>query len=182
MTSEIQIITSTSFNTESGNMTACSAGEAICLLEFSIRKSLASEFSYLEKYFNTKIREGMNSQLEMLKQQISEYFEGTRREFSIPLVSPGTVFQKQVWQELLKIPYGTTRSYIELATILGNPGAVRAVAAANRMNRIAIIIPCHRVIGSDGNLIGYSGGLERKRWLLEHEKRHSGQPSDLTLF
>jgi AraC family transcriptional regulator, regulatory protein of adaptative response / methylated-DNA-[protein]-cysteine methyltransferase len=182
MTSEIQIITSTTFNTESGNMTACSVDGGICLLEFTSRKSLASEFSYLENYFNSKITDGNNSQFEMLKKQLAEYFDGSRKEFSLPIVTPGTVFQKEVWQELLKIPYGVTRSYLELATILGKPGAVRAVAAANRMNRIAIIIPCHRVIGSNGNLIGYSGGLERKRWLLENEKRHSGQPSDLTLF
>jgi AraC family transcriptional regulator of adaptative response/methylated-DNA-[protein]-cysteine methyltransferase len=182
MTAEIQILTSTTFNTESGKMTACSVADGVCLLEFSSRKSLAAEFTCLEKYFKSKIKEGNNAQLEMLKKQLSEYFEGTRKEFSVPLVSPGTLFQQGVWNELLKIPYGATRTYLELATILGKPGAVRAVAAANRMNRIAIIIPCHRVIGSDGNLIGYSGGLERKRWLLEHEKRYSGQPSDLTLF
>jgi AraC family transcriptional regulator, regulatory protein of adaptative response / methylated-DNA-[protein]-cysteine methyltransferase len=182
MTPEIDMITASTFNTESGNMTACVVGEGICLLEFSNRKSLGSEFSYLERYFNSKIKEGDNSQLEMLRKQLAEYFNGTRKEFSVPLVYPGTVFQKAVWQELLKIPYGATRSYLELATLLRKPEAVRAVAAANRMNRIAIIIPCHRVIGSDGNLIGYSGGLERKIWLLEHEKRYSGQPSNLTLF
>lgn len=182
MTQETKTINSATFNTESGNMTACAVDEGICLLEFSSRKSLASEFSYLEKYFNSKIKEGDNSHLEMLKKQLTEYFDGKRKEFSVPVVTPGTVFQQSVWQELLKIPYGVTRTYLELAKLLGKPGAVRAVAAANRINRIAIIIPCHRVIGSDGNLIGYSGGLDRKRWLLEHEKRYSGQPSELSLF
>jgi AraC family transcriptional regulator of adaptative response/methylated-DNA-[protein]-cysteine methyltransferase len=182
MTQETRTITSTTFNTASGSMTACAVDEGICLLEYSSRKSLNSEFSYLEKYFNSKIKEGNNSQLELLKKQLVEYFDGTRKEFSVTVVSPGTVFQQSVWQELLKIPYGSACSYLELAKLLGKPGAVRAVAAANRMNRIAIIIPCHRVIGSDGNLIGYSGGLDRKRWLLEHEKRHSDQSSDLTLF
>jgi AraC family transcriptional regulator, regulatory protein of adaptative response / methylated-DNA-[protein]-cysteine methyltransferase len=182
MAPETKMINSSTFDTVLGNMTACAVEEGICLLEFSSRKSLASEFVYLEKYFNSKIKEGNSFHLEILKEQLAGYFDGSRKEFTVPIIYAGTVFQQAVWQKLLEIPYGSTRSYLELATILGKPAAVRAVAAANRMNRIAIIIPCHRVIGSDGTLTGYSGGLERKRWLLEHEKRHSGQPSDLTLF
>ncbi len=92
------------------------------------------------------------------------------------------MFQQAVWKELQKIPFGTTRSYLEQAKSLNNPKSVRAVANANGTNRIAIVIPCHRVIGSDGSLIGYGGGLERKRWLIEHEKKYSGKPVEGILF
>jgi len=101
--------------------------------------------------------------------QIHEYFEGTRAFFSLKLNPDGTTFQKQVWNELLNIPYGKTISYLELSKRLGDVKAIRAVASANGKNPIWIIIPCHRVIGSDGRLIGYAGGLHRKQWLLEHE-------------
>ena len=102
--------------------------------------------------------------------QLMEYFEGKRKGFDLPLVLPGTEFQIKVWDQLLTIPFGSTRSYAEQAVAIGNPKAVRAVARANGDNRLAIIIPCHRVIGSDGKLTGYGGGLWRKEWLLAHEK------------
>lgn len=101
--------------------------------------------------------------------QIQEYFDGRRTHFSFPLNLSGTEFQKKVWQELLKIPYGKTCSYLELAKKLGDVKAIRAVASANGRNPIWIIVPCHRIIGSDGSLTGYAGGLWRKKWLLEHE-------------
>ena len=101
--------------------------------------------------------------------QLEEYFAGKRRAFDIPLDLRGTEFQKRCWQELLKIPYGETRSYADIARAIGNPPAVRAVGLANGQNPIAIIVPCHRVIGSDGSLTGYGGGLEVKRRLLELE-------------
>lgn len=106
------------------------------------------------------------------KRQLQEYFEGTRRAFDLPLEAEGTEFQKLVWQALREIPYGTTISYQELARRVGAETAVRAVGAANGANPIPIVIPCHRVIGADGSLTGYGGGLERKRWLLDLE---SGQ-------
>ena len=102
-------------------------------------------------------------------QQLSEYFAGTRRDFDLPLRLQGTVFQQRVWQELTEIPYGTTWSYGQLAKRLGNPNASRAVGLANGQNPISILVPCHRVIGADGSLTGYGGGLERKQWLLTHE-------------
>ena len=102
-------------------------------------------------------------------QQLNEYFAGTRREFDLPLRLQGTVFQQRVWQELKEIPYGTTWSYGQLAKRLGNPNASRAVGLANGQNPISILVPCHRVIGADGSLTGYGGGLERKQWLLTHE-------------
>jgi methylated-DNA-[protein]-cysteine S-methyltransferase len=101
--------------------------------------------------------------------QISEYFDGTRTEFDLPIALRGTDFQRQVWQQLRSIPFGQTVSYGDLARTIGNPSAVRAVGSANGDNPISIIVPCHRVIGSDGSLTGYGGGLERKEWLLKHE-------------
>lgn len=101
--------------------------------------------------------------------QLREYFEGTRKEFSLTLNPEGTEFQKNVWRALEQIPYGKTVSYLELSKTLGDPKAIRAVASANGKNPLWIVIPCHRVIGSDGSLTGYAGGLHRKKWLLEHE-------------
>jgi methylated-DNA-[protein]-cysteine S-methyltransferase len=101
--------------------------------------------------------------------QLEEYFAGTRSDFALDLAAGGTEFERQVWGELVKIPFGKRCSYLEIAERLGNPGAVRAVGLANSRNPIAIIVPCHRVVGSDGSLTGYAGGLWRKQWLLEHE-------------
>lgn len=110
--------------------------------------------------------------------QLKEYFSGKRKVFQLSLNMKGTAFQKNVWQELLHIPYGKTCSYLELSRKLGDIKAIRAVAAANGQNPFWIVVPCHRVIGSDGSLTGYAGGLWRKKWLLEHEYPHKQQ----TLF
>lgn len=109
---------------------------------------------------------------EAVVDQLAEYFAGTRTRFSVALAPVGTAFQRQVWQELLNIPYGETRSYADVAYAINNPRAVRAVGHANGKNPISLIIPCHRVIGRAGSLVGYGGGLDRKRWLLDHERRH----------
>jgi len=101
--------------------------------------------------------------------QLEEYFAGTRQSFDLKLDLRGTQFQLKVWNELLKIPYGTTISYVELARRVGDAGASRATGGANSRNPVSIIVPCHRVIGQDGKLVGYRGGLKRKKWLLEHE-------------
>ena len=101
--------------------------------------------------------------------QLNEYFNKQRREFSLQLAPKGTVFQQKVWKKLQDIPYGKTTSYQEMANQLGDPKVIRAAASANGKNPIAIVVPCHRVIGSDGSLTGYAGGLHRKKWLLEHE-------------
>jgi methylated-DNA-[protein]-cysteine S-methyltransferase len=101
--------------------------------------------------------------------QLTQYFEGTRTHFSLKLAPEGTNFQKRVWQELQEIPFGKTTSYQQMANQLGDPKVIRAAASANGKNPIAIVIPCHRVIGTDGALTGYAGGLHRKKWLLEHE-------------
>lgn len=110
-----------------------------------------------------------NSIVEEAIQQVSEYFLGTRTGFSLPIVLQGTDFQRLVWQQLLAIPFGRTVSYQDVANAIGNPRAVRTVGAANGQNPISIIVPCHRVVGSNGSLTGYGGGLWRKEWLLRHE-------------
>lgn len=114
--------------------------------------------------------------------QLDEYFEGRRKEFSLPLLQEGTGFQQKVWELLCGIPFGKTLSYHELARQYGDLKAIRAVAAANGRNNLAVIVPCHRVIGSDHSLTGYAGGLWRKKWLLEHEARHHHGVSQPALF
>jgi methylated-DNA-[protein]-cysteine S-methyltransferase len=110
--------------------------------------------------------------LHWCREQLDEYFSGKRKHFDLPVSQDGTTFQKNVWNHLSKIPYGKTISYSDLSKQTGNVKAIRAVAAANGKNKVAIIIPCHRVIGSNEKLVGYAGGLWRKKWLLEHEARH----------
>lgn len=112
--------------------------------------------------------------------QLDEYFNGTRQLFDLPLMQEGTTFQQQVWQTLLNIPYGTTISYQQLAITLGDEKLIRAAASANGKNQLAIIIPCHRVIATDGKLTGYAWGLKRKRWIIDFEARTSG--NSLSLF
>jgi AraC family transcriptional regulator of adaptative response/methylated-DNA-[protein]-cysteine methyltransferase len=176
------MIKTTIIETPLGEMAAAATRNGICLLEFIENRTLSAEFENLAHKFNMDVKSGGNKHLRALKKQLKEYFKGKRKEFSVSLVTPGTEFQQAVWNVLRKIPYGKTISYLEQAKLLNNPGAARAVASANGSNPIAIIIPCHRVIGSDGTLVGYGGGLERKRWLIVHEKKYSGQPVDGTLF
>ena len=109
--------------------------------------------------------------VEICKQQLEEYFEGSRKVFDIPVVLKGTEFQRNVWTHLLSLPFGKTVSYDEMARALGNPKSVRAVGSANGQNPVPVIVPCHRVIGADGNLVGYSGKQWRKQWLLDHEQK-----------
>lgn len=160
------------FTTKIGPMFACATQKGLCLLEFTDRRMLEREFKDLCKRLDAVILPGENSILNQVQEEIHEYMDGKRSEFTIPLHTPGTEFQNSVWELLKGIPYGETRSYQEQANLLGNPKAARAVANANGMNRIAIIIPCHRVIGSNGELTGYAGGLGRKKWLLELEKSY----------
>jgi methylated-DNA-[protein]-cysteine S-methyltransferase len=111
-----------------------------------------------------------HDELEQAGQQVREYFAGRRREFDLPLSLRGTDFRRRVWHSLCEIPFGETRSYAEIARRVGRPIATRAVGAAVGRNPISIIVPCHRVVGSDGSLTGFAGGLDRKRWLLDHER------------
>ncbi len=122
-----------------------------------------------------------NPYLEYCVNQLIEYFNGTRKEFELNLQPDGTEFQKKVWNELLKIPFGETKSYLWQSKMVGDTLAIRAVASANGQNKISIIIPCHRVIGSNGSLTGYAGGLWRKKWLLLHERKFSDGENQLKL-
>jgi AraC family transcriptional regulator, regulatory protein of adaptative response / methylated-DNA-[protein]-cysteine methyltransferase len=157
------------FTTPLGPMIVIGSDEGIYLLEFTDRRALETELKQLEKKFKCTILPGTNHHIKELKLQLKDYFEGKRQQFDVPLKIFGTDFQKKAWDALVKIPYGTTRSYKTQAEIIGHPRAVRAVGTANGHNRIAIIIPCHRVIGENGKLTGYGGGLWRKQWLLDHE-------------
>lgn len=167
-----KIINITRLETPLGTMFAGAVEQGICLLEFTDRKMLETELKSIAKLLNANIIQNANQHFDLLKQQLEEYFEGKRKTFSVPLFTPGTEFQQSVWKELQNIPYGSTRSYKQQAAALQKPEAVRAVANANGMNRISIIIPCHRVIGNDGSLTGYGGGLWRKQWLLDMEKKN----------
>jgi AraC family transcriptional regulator of adaptative response/methylated-DNA-[protein]-cysteine methyltransferase len=177
-----KMINTIKIDTPLGEMIAGATADGVCLLEFTDRKMLPAELKDLIRYLKTGIEEGDNIHLNNLRIQLGEYFEGTRKEFTIPLVTPGTDFQQSVWRELQNIEFGMVRSYQEQSVALNRRDSVRAVANANGMNRISVVIPCHRVIGSDGSLTGYGGGLRRKKWLLEHEKKYSGKSVDLSLF
>ena len=136
---------------------------------FANDKGLTALYMNIQRYEMPTGVEGSNAILEQTKQELTEYFEGNRRDFSVPLDPQGTEFRKSVWMELMNIPFGKTITYGELAKRLGDPLLTRAVGTANGANPISIIIPCHRVVGANGHLTGYGGGIERKRWLLDHE-------------
>lgn len=155
-----------------GPMFACATKKGLCLLDFTDRKMLETEFKDLSKRLNAVILPGKNPWLSQIQSELSEYFLGKRKKFEIALDTPGTEFQQSVWKILKKIPYGKTWSYKEQSINLNKPKAIRAVATANGCNRVSIVIPCHRVIGSDGSLVGYGGGLHRKKWLLDFERQY----------
>ncbi|WP_143305413.1 bifunctional transcriptional activator/DNA repair enzyme AdaA [Chitinophaga vietnamensis] len=168
-----RIINLTRLETPLGTMIACAVDEGICLLEFTDRKMLETELKYLQKHLRANLIQGEHPHFITLKAQLDEYFAGQRTDFTVPLFTPGTPFQQSVWDILRKVPYGELRSYKQQAVALHRPEAVRAVAGANGMNRISILVPCHRVISEDGSLTGYGGGVWRKQWLLDLEKKHA---------
>lgn len=144
--------------------------EGVCLIEYTDRRMLEHNYAIIRKRFGYPVLPVTNSHIECLRDELSRYFAGKLTQFTIPLVLGGTAFQEQVWSELQRISYGTTIAYDELARRINQPTAIRAVARANGMNRINILIPCHRVVGKNGQLTGYGGGLWRKRLLLELER------------
>jgi AraC family transcriptional regulator of adaptative response/methylated-DNA-[protein]-cysteine methyltransferase len=152
-----------------GPLVAGATDDAIVMLEFPDRRMIEAQLDTLRRRFARPLVPGSSPLFDRLRAQLDEYFAGERRAFDLPLAYPGSAFQQQVWDALLRIPYGETRSYAELARELGVPGAARAVGRANGANRIAIVIPCHRVVAADGGLGGYGGGLWRKLRLLETE-------------
>ena len=157
------------FSTELGPMMVAASEEAVYLLEFTDRRALPRQLETLSKRTNSVYVPGSNPLIERLSREVGRYFETGIPRFGVPVRSPGTPFQQDVWNALRQIPPGETRSYSEIAKEIGKHSAVRAVARANGDNRLAIIIPCHRVIGADGSLTGYGGGLWRKKRLLELE-------------
>lgn len=171
--SEGLIITINRIPTPLGPMMVGVTDEGLCLLEFTDRRMIETQIETLKKRLKAEMVTGKHPMIEIVKSQLDEYFEGSRKGFELPFVTPGTDFQNKVWMELTHIPYGRTRSYKQQANEVGDVKAVRAVARANGENRLAIVIPCHRVIGSDGSIVGYGGGVQRKQWLLKHEFENS---------
>ena len=154
-----------------GPMIAGSRRGALILLEFSSRQRMEMQIDTLKKRLGAAFIPEDDAVIRQTRRELDEYFAGKRTDFEIPLDYPGTPFETKVWTELLKIPYGETRSYEDLALITSSKGAVRAVGSANGRNRIAIVIPCHRVVNKSGRLGGYGGGLWRKETLLALESR-----------
>ena len=171
--SEKNIILISRLTTPLGPMFVCATENGICLLEFVDRRMLETEFKDLQRLLKANIVSGENEHIKQVKKEIEEYFAGKRKTFGVKLETPGTEFQNSVWNCLQKIEYGETTSYQKQAEKINNPKAVRAVASANGYNRISIIVPCHRVIGKDGKMTGYGGGIERKKWLIEHERNNT---------
>ncbi|MBY0271936.1 MAG: trifunctional transcriptional activator/DNA repair protein Ada/methylated-DNA--[protein]-cysteine S-methyltransferase [Alphaproteobacteria bacterium] len=166
-----KILKASWLDTRLGPMIAIGDEEALYLLEFVDRRGLEREVERLRRRTRSAILPGITQPIRSIENELNQYFEGHLKEFETPLHLLGSPFQKRVWEELQKIPFGETRSYAELAATIGKPSAFRAVANANGANQFAIVIPCHRVINSNGELGGYGGGLPRKKWLLDHESK-----------
>lgn len=166
----MEMIHQKNISTPLGEMIACAVDQGICLLEFTDRKSIERQLTALSKALKAEMVEKEHRHFVQLEKELKEYFEGKRSQFDVPLFTTGTEFQEKVWQLLREIPMGEIRTYKQQSEILGNPKAIRAVGTANGINKIAILIPCHRVIGSNGELVGYAGGIWRKQKLLELEK------------
>lgn len=159
--------------TKLGSMVAISDDEALYLLEFAECRGLEREIERLKEKTKSLIIPGDTRPLRSIENELDLYFMGQLKEFSTPIFFLGSDFQKQVWEELKKIPYAETRSYSDIAKSIGKSTAFRAVAQANGANQIAIVIPCHRVINASGELGGYAGGVTRKKWLITHENQQA---------
>lgn len=157
-------------NTEVGKLILGSFADKLCLCDWQYRKMRKTIDHKIQVSLGANYEEQNNDLLEEVKIQVKQYFTKERQIFELPLEMIGTEFQQQVWRELLNIPFGTTETYVGLSQKIGNSKAIRAVASANALNAISIIIPCHRIIGSDGSLRGYAGGIEAKKQLLILEK------------
>jgi AraC family transcriptional regulator of adaptative response/methylated-DNA-[protein]-cysteine methyltransferase len=158
-------------DTPMGPMLAAVSNTAVCQLEFADRRGLEKSYAEMRRRFALPVVPGANAVMNQLKTELDEYFQGQRREFTVPLALHGTKFQESTWRALQRVPYGQTASYEAIARSIKSPTAVRAVARANGTNRLYPLVPCHRVIAKDGSLSGYGGGVWRKRLLLEMEKK-----------
>lgn len=157
------------YKTSFGELLMGSFQDQLCLCDWRYRKMRSSIDHRIKKGLEAEYEEGESEILEDTRSQLAAYFKGKRTSFDLPLLLVGSEFQKSVWQELIRIPFGKTESYAGLSTKLGDLKAIRAVASANGANAISIIVPCHRILGSDGSLTGYAGGLATKKKLLRLE-------------
>jgi AraC family transcriptional regulator of adaptative response/methylated-DNA-[protein]-cysteine methyltransferase len=167
---KVTVLKASWLDTRLGPMLAIADDNALYLLEFVDRRGLEREVERMRRRLNAAIIPGKTAPIESIEKELTAYFEGTLKTFHTLLFLLGSPFQKTVWDALCKIPYGSTKSYAEQADIIGKPTASRAVANANGANQLAIVVPCHRIITSSGDLGGYGGGIARKQWLLQHEK------------
>ncbi|WP_419770923.1 MAG: methylated-DNA--[protein]-cysteine S-methyltransferase [Candidatus Marinarcus sp.] len=166
------VITTSVIQTPLGDMFAASSQKGICMLSFYHKFHIDAQLKNLKEKFNADIIRAENDYFETLQLQLNEYFNGQRKEFKIPLQLLGTAFQMQAWKALLNIPYGQTISYEQQASNINHAKAYRAVANANSQNMIAILVPCHRVINKNGQMGGYSGGIDKKEFLLHLERNN----------
>lgn len=168
---ELKVLKTAQLDTPLGPMIAIASNEALYLLEFVDRQDLEREIESFKARIKSTLTPGYTNSIYSIEKELRQYFEGNLQEFKTPLFLLGTPFQKSAWDQLRKIPYGKTVSYADQASAIGKPKAYRAVAQANGCNRFPVVIPCHRVINTSGELGGYSSGLARKKWLLNHEKK-----------
>ncbi|HGY2265257.1 methylated-DNA--[protein]-cysteine S-methyltransferase [Morganella morganii] len=164
----------TQFSTVLGEMSAAATEQGVCFLEFTEDNRREDTLQRVSARLNMPVTDGNHPHLALLESQLQDYFAGKLTEFTVPLVLPGTSFQQKVWDTLLAVPFGCTVTYSMLAELLSSPRAVRAVGRANGMNPVSVLVPCHRVTGKNGELTGYAGGMDRKAWLLAHEKQVKG--------
>lgn len=176
----MNIITKT-IRTDYGELILGSYADELCICDWKYRKARESIDKRLKTQLNTDYVEGTSPIIKKSIEQLNEYFNSQRKDFDLPLLLVGTEFQKQIWNELIQIPYGETKSYLQLSKKIDNEKAIRAVATANGANAISIIIPCHRIIGSTGEMVGYAGGTSSKMKLLELEY-HNSSHSQNKLF
>lgn len=163
-----------------GPLVLGASDRGLCLCEFAGPDAadpdrIEREFEHLGRVLETDATSIAQSHLDLAARELHDYFEGRLRRFTVPLHTPGTDWQRRVWDALLGLPFASTASYSDLAQGLGSPGAARAVGLANSQNRVAVIVPCHRVVGADSSLTGYAGGLDTKAWLLDHERAVAGE-------
>lgn len=157
------------FNTEYGELILGSFGDRLCLCDWRYRRMRSSIDKRIQEKLQAKYTVGDSPIIQQTKDQLVEYFQGSRKIFSIPLLLAGSDFQQKVWETLLQVSYGKTMTYLALSKMLDNQKAIRAVASANGANALSIIVPCHRIVGSDGEMVGYAGGLAVKKKLLQLE-------------